>query len=428
MRLLEFLNTYLIGTYLPPFLLAAGLFFGVQLGFFPFRHPLRTLGKMGGGNTRSSLAALSVALAGTLGVGNIAGVGVALSIGGAGAVFWMVVGGALMALLKYAEIALALDARTAAQSRGALDYIAPALGRGTALLFAALTLALSLSMGSLLQGNVIADAAATIAPIRPLSVGLVLSAITLLLFLGGRRAVERVASIGIPILTLLYVAAALVVIFVNITSLPGVFLRILREAFSFESAGGGLLGIGMARAMRAGIQKGLFSNEAGAGTAPFAHGNAVGASPARQGLFGIAEVLVDTVLMCTLTALSVLSVYETLPARTGTALVATAFGTVFGEAAEVIVSLAIILFAYATVACWVSYGRTALGHLTESRAATALYALLFSASITLGTLIPPNGAWALADLILGTMTAINTAALLKKRERIRTLSQDAGLL
>ena len=427
MRIIAFLNTYLIGTCLPPFLLAAGLFFGIKLSFFPLRHPKRTARAMCGGSPRSSLSALSVALAGTLGVGNIAGVGVALSLGGAGAVLWMIVGGLLAALLKYAEIALALDFRKQGESRGALDYIAPTLGRGTALLFAVLTLALALSMGSLLQGNVIADAAGGILPLRPLSVGLTLSAVTLLLYLGGRGAIERITSILIPILTCLYTFAALGVIFANITVLKSVIRRILCEAFSLKSVGGGLLGTGLARGMRSGIQKGLFSNEAGAGTAPFAHG-AVNTQPAIQGLYGVLEVLVDTVLMCTLTAVATLSAFETLPSLSGTALVAAAFGTVFGEAAEIIISLAIILFAYATVACWVSYSRTALGHLTGSRTAAALLALLFSASMTIGALIPPDGAWALADLILGSMTLINTVALLKNRRRILTLTRSAGLL
>ena len=426
MSIIEFLNTYLVGTCLPPFLLAAGLFFGVRLSFFPLRHPIGTVKKMGNGDLRSSLSALSVALAGTLGVGNIAGVGLALSVGGEGAILWMIVGGVAVSLLKYGEIALALDARRG-ESHGALDYIGPTLGRSTALLFAVLSLLLALSMGSLLQGNVIAEAAASVAPLRPLSVGLFLSAVTLLLFLGGRQVIERITAVFIPILTLLYTLAAFIVIFVNITSLPSVASRILHEAFSLRSAGGGLLGIGLARGMRAGIQKGLFSNEAGAGTAPFAHGNA-STPPAVQGLFGIVEVMTDTVLMCTLTGIAVLSAFPTLPPLSGTALVASAFGTVFGEAAESIVSIAIVLFSYATVACWVSYGRTALGHLTRSRTAAALFALCFSAAMTVGALVPPRGAWALADLILGTMTFINTAALLKSRKRIRAITEEAGLL
>jgi AGCS family alanine or glycine:cation symporter len=426
MSILEFLNTYLLGTCLPPFLLAAGLFFGVRLSFFPFRHPIRTVKKMGNGDLRSSLSALSVALAGTLGVGNIAGVGLALSVGGAGAILWMIVGGIAVALLKYGEIALALDARRG-ESRGALDYIGPTLGRGTALLFAVLSLFLALSMGSLLQGNVIAEATAAIAPLHPLSVGIFLSAVTLLLFLGGRRVIERITAVSIPILTVLYTLAAFIVIFVNITSLPTVISRILCEAFSLQSAGGGLLGLGFVRGMRAGIQKGLFSNEAGAGTAPFAHGNA-STPPAIQGIFGIAEVMTDTVLMCTLTGVAILSVFPTLPSLSGTALVAAAFAAVFGEVAEGMVTLAIVLFSYATVACWVSYGLTALGHLTKGRTAAALFALCFSAAMAVGALVPPHGAWALADLILGAMTFINTAALLKSRKRIRAITEEAGLL
>lgn len=428
MQLLTFLNTYLLGICLPPLLLAAGLFFAVRLRFFPLFHPLLTLKKMGGeGGVRSSLSALSVALAGTLGVGNIAGVGVALATGGAGSVFWMCVSGILVSFLKYAEITLTLDARRPGNSRGAIDYIAPTLGPGAGALFAALTLALSLAMGSLLQGQVISDALSGVMPVLPLSVGLCLAGLTLLLFLGGRRAVERLTGILIPFLTLLYTLAALILIFVNITSLPRVVATILREAFSLRSAGGGVLGFGMARAMRVGIGRGLFSNEAGAGTAPFAHGAAEVSTPARQGLFGILEVLLDTVLMCTLTALAILTSLDPLPELSGTALVVSAFGSVFGEAAGWMVALSIVAFAYATVACWVSYGQTALSHLLPQRWARVPYALSFSLLLALGATLTAEGAFGVSDAILGMMTVINTLSLLISRRRILALSRELGL-
>ena len=428
MHPIEFLNTYLLGSCLPPLLLAAGLFFAIRLSFFPLRHPIRTARRLGGGDARSSLSALTVALAGTLGVGNIAGVGVALSVGGEGAVLWMVVGATLASFLKYAEITLTLDRKRAGVSRGALDYIAPTLGRGPAALFALLTLALALTMGSLLQGQVIAETAASLGRVLPLSVGHLLAALTLLLFLGGQRAVARLSGLLIPPLTLLYTLAAIAVVTVNYTAIPTALLRILRGALSPASAGGGLLGSGVAAAVRAGIGRGLFSNEAGAGTAPFAHGAADGSSPARQGLFGIVEVLLDTVLMCSLTALAVLTVFDPLPSLSGTALVAAAFGSVFGDLAGSLVSLSVILFAYATVACWVSYGRQALGHLTDRRLPRLLFPLLFSGMLIVGAVMPATGAWGAADLVLGGMTVINTVALLKNEKRVRTLTEEYGLL
>lgn len=428
MHFVEFLNTYLLGSCLPPLLLAAGLFFAVRLSFFPLRHPIRTAKRLGGGSTRSSLSALSVALAGTLGVGNIAGVGVALAVGGEGAVLWMVVGATLASFLKYAEITLTLDKKRSGVSRGALDYIAPTLGRGPATLFALLTLALALTMGSLLQGQVIAETAATLGAFRPISVGLMLTALTLLLFLGGHLAVTRLSGLLIPPLTLLYTLAALAVVAVNYTALPSALLRILRGALSPVSAGGGLLGSGVAAAVRAGIGRGLFSNEAGAGTAPFAHGAADVTSPARQGLFGIIEVILDTVLMCSLTALAVLTVFDPLPSLSGTTMVAAAFERVLGPMAGDLVSASVILFAYATVACWVSYGRLALGHLTKRRAPHLLFPLLFSGMLAVGAVMTPEGAWGTADLVLGGMTVINTVALLKNEKRVRTLTEEYGLL
>ena len=431
MTFFSFCNTYLLGACLPPTLLAAGLYFYMRLGAFPLRHPKRMLRRLfgGGGSRRSSLSALMLALAGTLGVGNITGVAVAISVGGAGAVFWMWVSGIAAAILKYAEITLSLDARCrAGKSRGAIDYITPSLGRHAGLAFAALSLLLSLTMGSLLQGNVISDALSVALPVAPVAVGLFLAGITLLLFLGGRRAVTRLTGLLIPVLTLAYTGVSLALIIVNITSLPSVFSRILHEAFSLRSLGAGVGGFGMARAIRAGISKGLFSNEAGAGTAPFAHGAADTAIPAHQGLFGLVEVFVDTILMCTLTALAILVVHERIPDLSGTGLVTAAFADILGNAAAPFVSLSILFFSYATVACWVGYGQTALGYFSTHPTVGALYALLFSALLVVGALLPADGAFDICDTVLGAMTLINIAALLKNRARIRTLTEEYGLI
>ena len=426
MNVLSFLS-YCLSFCLPPFLLVAGIYFFVALSGFPLRYPRRILRAAFFGDA-ASRRALFLSLAGTLGVGNIAGVGVALAVGGEGAVFWLFVGGIVATVLKYAEVTLSLDARPKAKrSRGALDYIAPTLGRGAALLFALLSVTLSLLMGSLLQGSVIRTAADTLLPVHPLSIGLLLFGITALLFFGGRRTVERLTGIVIPWLTLLYCLLAVMIVFVNITSLPSVIRRILCEAFSLRSVGGGILGIGILRAMRAGIGKGLFSNEAGAGTAPFAHGDAE-VHPAQQGLYGVLEVAIDTLLMCTLTALAVLSAFDTLPPLSGTALVSAAFSSVYGRAAGGLVALSVILFSYATVACWVSYGQSALMHLTSHRPLHTLYAFFFCALLPIGAFLGEGNAFSLCDAVLALMTFLNTAALLKNTRRIRALSDEYLLL
>lgn len=426
MNILTQIHT-LVFTCLPPFLMAAGIYFCVRLGGFPLRGGRRILSCLKG-TGKASRRALFLSLAGTLGVGNIAGVGVALAVGGAGAVFWLFVGGAVATVLKYAEVTLALGAKPAGrESRGALDYITPTLGRRVATVFALLALFLSLTMGSLLQGGVIAEVMLSLAGWRPIAVGLLLSGLTLPLFLGGRRAIERLASLLIPALTLLYCGGALLILLLRADTLPAVLARIAREAFSLRSAGGGLAGIGIARAMRAGISKGLFSNEAGAGTAPFAHGHAE-APPAVQGVFGILEVAIDTLLMCTLSALSVLCVFDPLPPLSGTTLVAAAFGEVFGAGAGELVSLSVTLFAFATVACWVSYGQTALSHLSPRPALRPLYALLFCALLTVGATVGEGDGFLLSDILLGLMSFINLTALLKSTDRIRSLSAEGGLL
>lgn len=417
----------LLTSCLPPFLLAAGLFFFVRLSGFPFSRPRILFSLLGEGGA-SSRRALVLSLAGTLGVGNIAGVGVALAIGGEGAILWLFVGGIVATVLKYAEIALSVDKRRPGEkSRGALDYIRPTLGSGAALLFALLMLALSILMGSLLQGSVIRAAADGLRACPPLPLALCLSGMTALLFLGGRRAVERLTGALIPVLTVLYCALAVGILLKNFAALPYVTLRIVRGAFSFRSVGGGLLGTGIVRAMRAGIGKGLFSNEAGAGTAPFAHGDA-GVHPAHEGLYGVLEVAIDTLFMCTLTALAVLSCFRELPALSGTALVSAAFSAVYGRAAGAAVALSVILFSYATVACWVSYGRAVLSLLSPARPLRFIYAASFCLALTLGVYLGEKSTFLLCDAALAAMTFINTAALLKNAPRIRHLTDEYLLL
>ena len=412
---------------LPPFLLFSGVLLLIYLRGFPLAHPVRLARSLGAAG-RTSLGALLLSLAGTLGVGNIAGVGAALAIGGEGAVLWMLVGGLAATVLKYAEVALALDARRAgAPSRGALDYIVPRLGRGAGLAFAALTLTLALTMGSLLQGGVIAEALGQAVGVRPLSTGLVLTAITLLLFLGGRRAITRLTGVLSPPLTLLYWAAAVYVIVCNAEALPHVCERILRGAFCPEGVVGGAAGLGMARALRAGIGKGLFSNEAGAGTAPFAHGGA-DTAPAVQGALGVLEVAIDTLFLCALTALAVLSALDPLPPLTGTALVAAAFESVLGRSAGLLLSLSVILFSYATVACWAHYGQIALAELSPPRGAGAAYALLFSLALTVGAILGAGDGFVLCDGVLAAMCFINLTALLRSLQRIREITAEGGMI
>lgn len=429
MSFIHFINTSVLGAILGPFLLLLGLFFWFYLKAFPMKHPRRTLSLLFGsekGKGGGSFRQMTVALAGTLGVGNITGVGVALSVGGPGAILWMWVGALCTMLLKYAEISLTLYEKKE-KNQGAYPYIKKSLGKGWGVLFLFLCLLCSFFMGSLLQGNVIAETLKESFSLPPAKVGLCLLFVTLLLFLGGRRFIEGAAAIVIPILSFLYIFFSLGVIFVNITLLPEKLLLILRSAFSLKSIGGGVMGYGLVRAMRAGIAKGLFSHEAGAGTAPLAHGEAK-ASPAKQGLFGLAEVGIDTLVICTLTALTVLLSFDSLPPLSGTALVSAAFATLYGKIASPLVSSAIVCFSYATVACWVYYGQVVLSFFSERPLYRGLYALLFSLLLPIGALSSSEGAWGVTDALLGVMTLLNGVALFKSRAAVRQLTVDAGLI
>lgn len=414
----------------PPSLLAVGLYFGVRLRFFPFLHPLATLKRMLNGAKKSgSLRATAMALAGTVGVGNMAGVAAALLTGGAGAVFWMWVSALAAMLLKYAEITLALDSRTEDGKGGTpASFICAGLapvGR----IFALLCLANSLLLGGAVQSGAVRDAFADAFGLPPLITALILLACLLPALLGGARRISSVTARLVPFMCLFYLAASLLVILCNAAELPAALARIFREAFSGDAACGGIFGFLTSRALREGTARGLMSNEGGCGTSPIAHAAACPRHAAEQGLFGILEVGVDTLVICTLTALAILTAYPVLPTSTsGMALIRLAFSATLGNAGGYAVALALFFFAYATLLCQGFYGEACLAFLTNNRYALPVFNSLFLAAAVLGTCIPTGSIFLATDVILALLTLPNLALLLCRADRITALTREAGLL
>ena len=412
---------------LPLALLAAGLYFGVLLRFFPFLHPRRVWRALqkGGKTARRSTM---LALAGTVGVGNIAGVALAISAGGPGALFWMWICAFAAMMLKYAEITLSMAHRTA--GGGGTPYVMqavglPRLGR----LFALLCLAYTLLVGGAVQANAVSECLLDGLSLSPLVSGLILIGLTLPVILGGASRISALTAKLVPLMCRLYVAASLAVIVANRTALPGAIMQVLREAFTPAAAAGGGLGFLSARALRVGAARGLMSNEGGCGTAPMAHAVSQEKSPARQGLFGIVEVFVDTTLLCTLTALALLTTLPALPAGVGgVSLVRLAFSTVFGRAAGSLLALLLFFFAYATVLCQAFYGRVCTESMTSARPAQALYSLAFCGALLAGALGTPALVWQACDILLAIMTLCNLFLLLRERKTILLLTKEEGFL
>ncbi len=408
----------LFGWGLPLLLLGVGLVYLVALRAFPYLHPLRAVRLAVRGDARSSLRALSLALGGTLGVGNITGVALALAAGGAGALFWMWASAAVAMFLKYGEIVLAFLTRKRSADGGyeggAMLYLGRwgRVGRIVAAAFSVLCLLCALTLGAPVQSNAAALAGREILGIPPPVTGALLLTLTALAVFGGVRRIADFTERIIPFMSVLYLALSLYAVLSHAEDLPPVLGKVFSEAFSFRSGVAGTGGFFVSRAVRYGVTRGLLSNEAGAGTAPMAHAVAENTA-VSQGVMGILEVAIDTFVFCTATALPVLIAFpEGFPARSGVGLVTEAFRRLVGGFSAPILCVSLFLFAYATVLAWCYYGRRALGHLIGRRSAVRVYLFVYVVLVGAGALLGEGLLWRLTDGIMSTLTMLHTACLL----------------
>lgn len=422
------MGDFLLGTALPLLLFSVGAYFAVTVGWRWLLAPRRVLGGMlaaGRGNGTSPWRAMTVALGGTLGVGNITGVAAAIAVGGAGAVFWMWVAALFAMPLKFAEVVLAGRYRTFDEGGtahgGAMYYIKVAfrgrMGRVLAAFFALLVLGCMLTLGTVLQTNAAAEALSGAFGVPPLAVGLLMAALLVPLLLGGAKRIERACALVVPLCCLLFLVMAVAVLILRRAALPAAFGAIFAGAFRGESALGGVLGFLTSRALRFGVARGLVSNEAGCGTAPIAHAAACARTPVQQGFFGVLEVFVDTHLFCTMTALVIL--VSGVGAGEGTSLALSAFGAVLGRLAAPALAVCLALFAFATVLCWSHYGAEAMLYLTGKPRACRFVVPMIALAVPLGALGAPSFIWGATDVVLSLLCLLNLAALFTLRRDVR---------
>ena len=419
----------------PVALFAVGGYFLLRLRAFFCLHPRRSLKALYGGRRPwQAFTAACLALGGTMGVGNITGVALAILVGGAGAVFWMLVAAFFAMAVKYAEVALAMDTRERRADgtyRGGAPYYMRPRGRRhgvLSLVFSLLCIICSVFQGSLLQGNAVGEALQVTFGAEPGISGTALCVAALVLLLFCRPLLGRVCAVLVPLSTVLYLFLCVSVLIVHRGALGAACLAILRGAFSPAAGAGGLLGFLASGALRVGCARGLLSNEAGCGTAPLAHITAEGSTPAVQGLFGIFEVFLDTVVVCTLTALACLMSGAAGSADAPFSYVAAAVGTVFGRAAMPLVAIAVAGFAFATVLSWAFYGLSCLDTLSSAASVRVAYLLLYCGGLVVGCISTPESVFSSIDTLLAAMTLINLAVLIKKADRVVALSAEAGLL
>lgn len=411
--------------------LAVGLLLTVRTNFIQFRHLIHalryTFARMferprEGQRGITPFQAVTTALSGTLGTGNIAGVAAAVSIGGAGALFWMWIGAFLGMATKYSEITLAMRFRKKGASGwlgGPMYYIEQTWGgKKLASAFAIFCLLSSFFIGNMVQSNTAAAAVRTISAQSMTVIGLLFAGIALLIglvILGGIKRIARTTELLVPAMALFYIGSCLVVLFRNLTALPDVFCRIVSEAFSLKSAAGGISGSLLMRGMKAGFTRGIFTNEAGLGSAPIAHAAAENNLPARQGLWGIFEVFLDTIVMCTLTGLVViLSGGYQSGSSDGAAITLAAFEEYLGSFSALLIGISTVFFAMASIIGWCYYGEVCVRYLFRSKHALLIYKLCYVAAVYIGAVSSIDLIWGLTDICNALMMLPNllTVALL----------------
>lgn len=418
-------NEFVWGPVLSVAILGIGIYLTLGTGLVQFRKFAAVLKETLLRKKRSALegdispfAALSMALAGTVGVGNIAGVAIAIASGGPGAIFWMWMSALLGMATKFAEVVLGIQYRTRQTTGpmigGPMMYIQKGMGKNFKFLagtFAVFGASAALVSGNMTQANSVAIGLEAF-HIPKFVTGIFLIIAVGLVTIGGLQRIAHVAMFCVPFMCIIYFFAALIIVSLNISILPQTLISIFESAFTPTAAIGGFAGASVRGAIRWGITRGVFSNEAGLGSASIAHATAQTDHPVRQGLWGILEVFVDTIIICSATALAILITGAWKSGSTGAMLTMSAFQTVFGkELGFSVVALCMALTAYDTILAWGFYGETCSAYLFGARA-RVFYRILWLFPIMLGSLGKLEAVWALADTLNGLMAIPNLIALL----------------
>ena len=433
-------------------LVGTGMYLSLRVGFIQFTKfgyvMKNTLGKLfkkqqAGEGEITPLQAVSTALAATVGTGNIAGVTGAIVAGGPGAVFWMWLSALFGMVTKYAEVLLSIRYRERNSKGewvgGPMYYIKNGLGQKwnwLGILFCIFGTLAAFGIGNLTQVNTIAGSInnaidafggntmantvemfGQIVPITSLVIGAVVAAIVGLVLFGGVKRIGAVAEKLVPFMAVVYIICSLCVVVTNAGALGKVFGMIFKGAFSPEAALGGAFGIAIKTTIQKGIGRGVFSNEAGLGSAPIAHAASSESNPVKQGMFGIFEVFMDTIVICTLTALTLLCGVDAgveigWGTSGGAELISASFGTVFGtQAGSLIVAACLSLFALTTILSWSLYGTRCCEFLVGTKK-TLVFQTLFVVVLIFGAALKLELAWNIADTLNGFMAIPNLIALL----------------
>ncbi|ART79922.1 alanine/glycine:cation symporter family protein [Oceanisphaera avium] len=402
-------------------ILGLGLYLQLRMGFMPIRK-LGTGFKLlfskaeAGSGEISPFNALMTSLAATIGTGNIAGVATAIFLGGPGALFWMWMTALVGMATKYAEAVCAVNFREkddlGNHVGGPMYYIKNGLGEKWAWLGVAFAIFGGLAgfgIGNTVQANSVADALSSSFGISHTATGIVIMVLVGLVLIGGIRWISEVAGKLVPLMTVAYFVAGIVVLGANATALPSAFGTIFEHAFTPTAAQGGFAGAAVWMAIRFGVARGVFSNEAGLGSAPIAHAAAKTDNPVRQGLIAMLGTFIDTIIVCSITGLAIVVTGTWTSGETGASLTALAFSTAI-PGGEYIVSLALAIFAFTTILGWSFYGEKCVQFLFGVKAILP-FRVLWVLALPIGATQSLEFIWLLADTLNAMMAIPNLIAL-----------------
>ena len=441
----EMIGDFVWGPVMLVFIVGVGVYFTIRTKWYQISHfkewNKNTIGllfkkdkKKREEGSVTQFQAFCTAMAATAGTGNLVGVAAAIIIGGPGAVFWMLLSGFFGMMTKYAEIVLAIHFRERNENGdwvgGPMYYIKKGLGKNfgwLATLFAIFTSVCAFGIGNMTQINAVSGTTGEMLKdlgieltgtlfgfeAYKLIMGIVLAVLVALVIMGGLQRIGDATERLIPFIGILNIIACIVAIVIKADNLLPALASVFEGAFSLKAAGGGVTGYVMMLGIRYGVARGVFTNEAGLGSAPIAHAAADTDHPVKQGMWGVFEVFADTIVMCSLSALVVLTsgVYTGFGQEIdGAALISQSFKASFGVGGSIFLAFSILIFAYCTTLSWSLYGQRCFEFLTKGRF-VKVYQLIFSLCVIVAAIMQLNLAWAIADTLNGLMAIPNLIAL-----------------
>ena len=433
------------GPYMLAFIAFTGLYLTIGLKFMPIMkisYGLKLLKAKPDDKEKGEIparSALFTAMSATVGTGNIAGVATAIALGGPGAIFWMWVMGFVGMATKYGEAVLAVKYRETDSNGsyvgGPMYYIKNGLGekwKWLGFLFALFGTIAAFGIGNMVQSNTVANQLQNTLNVEPLVTGIIIAFIAGLVIIGGVKRISAFATTLVPLMALLYIISALIIVLMNFNQVPAAFGIIIDSAFNGTAATGGFAGATVLMAIRFGIARGVFSNEAGLGSAPIAHAAAKTNSPVKQGTIAMLGTFFDTIIICSLTALVIVISGAWQSGDNGAVLTSDAFVFGLSSIGESIITISLILFAFTTIIGWSYYGERCSAYIFGIKAIMP-YRILWLLSIVLGayalnlggtTAESVNLIWLIADVMNGFMAIPNLIALVLLSPVIFKLSKE----